>query len=94
MVSIFRNIALLEGLSYIILLFIGVPLKYLLNNDWVVKLLGMPHGILFIAYIIFSLILYKKMKWSNLDLIIILSASLIPFGTFYIDRKYLKYLKK
>ena len=94
MVSIFRNIALLEGLSYIILLFIGVPLKYLLNNDWVVKLLGMPHGILFIAYIIFSLILYKKMKWSNLDLIIILSASLIPFGTFYIDRKYLKYLKR
>ena len=94
MVSTFRKIALLEGLSYVILLFIGVPLKYLLNNDWVVKLLGMPHGILFIAYIIFSLILYKKMKWSNLDLIIILSASLIPFGTFYIDRKYLKYLKR
>ena len=94
MVSTFRKIALLEGLSYVILLFIGVPLKYLLNNDWVVKLLGMPHGVLFIAYIIFSLILYKKMKWSNLDLIIILSASLIPFGTFYIDRKYLKYLKR
>ena len=94
MVSTFRKIALLEGLSYVILLFIGVPLKYLLNNDGVVKLLGMPHGILFIAYIIFSLILYKKMKWSNLDLIIILSASLIPLGTFYIDRKYLKYLKR
>ena len=94
MVSTFRKIALLEGLSYIILLVIGVPLKYLFNNDWVVKLLGMPHGILFIAYIIFSLILYKKMKWSNLDFTIILSASLIPFGTFYIDRKYLKNLKR
>ena len=92
--STFRKIALLEGLSYIILLFIGVPLKYLFNNDWVVKLLGMPHGILFIAYIIFSLILYKKIKWSNLDFTIILSASLIPFGTFYIDRKYLKNLKR
>ena len=88
MVSTFRKIALLEGLSYIILLVIGVPLKYLFNNDWVVKLLGMPHGILFIAYIIFSLILYKKMKWSNLDFTIILSASLIPFGTFYADRKH------
>tara|TARA_B100001287_G_scaffold125709_1_gene105944 strand:+ start:3970 stop:4254 length:285 start_codon:yes stop_codon:yes gene_type:complete len=94
MVSVFRKIALLEGLSYIILLFIGVPLKYVFNNDWVVKLLGMPHGILFIAYIIFSLILYKKMKWSNLNFIIILSASLIPFGTFYVDRKYLKNLKR
>ena len=94
MISLFRKVALLEGMSYIILLFIGVPLKYLLNNDWVVKLLGMPHGVLFIAYIIFSLILYKKMKWSNLDFIIILSASLIPFGTFYIDRKYLKNLKR
>tara|TARA_B000000565_G_scaffold247294_1_gene216627 strand:+ start:291 stop:575 length:285 start_codon:yes stop_codon:yes gene_type:complete len=94
MISLFRKVALLEGLSYIILLFIGVPLKYLFNNVWLVKLLGMPHGILFIAYIIFSLILYKKMKWSNLDFIIILSASLIPFGTFYIDRKYLKNLKR
>ena len=94
MISLFRKIALLEGLSYIILLFIGVPLKYLFNNDWLVKLLGMPHGILFIVYIIFSLILYKKMKWSSLDFIIILSASLIPFGTFYIDRKYLKNLKR
>lgn len=94
MISLFRKVALLEGLSYIILLFIGVPLKYLFNNAWLVKLLGMPHGILFIAYIIFSLILYKKMKWSNLDFIIILSASLIPFGTFYIDRKYLKNLKR
>ena len=94
MISLFRKVALLEGLSYIILLFIGVPLKYLFNNVWLVKILGMPHGILFIAYIIFSLILYKKMKWSNLDFIIILSASLIPFGTFYIDRKYLKNLKR
>ena len=94
MISLFRKVALLEGLSYIILLFIGVPLKYLFNYVWLVKLLGMPHGILFIAYIIFSLILYKKMKWSNLDFIIILSASLIPFGTFYIDRKYLKNLKR
>tara|TARA_Y100001954_G_C15630172_1_gene512281 strand:+ start:233 stop:517 length:285 start_codon:yes stop_codon:yes gene_type:complete len=94
MISLFRKVALLEGLSYVILLFIGVPLKYLFNNVWLVKLLGMPHGILFIAYIIFSLILYKKMKWSNLDFIIILSASLIPFGTFYIDRKYLKNLKR
>ena len=94
MISLFRKVALLEGLSYIILLFIGVPLKYLFKNVWLVKLLGMPHGILFIAYIIFPLILYKKMKWSSLDFIIILSASLIPFGTFYIDRKYLKNLKR
>ena len=94
MISLFRKVALLEGLSYIILLFIDVPLKYLFKNVCLVKLLGMPHGILFIAYIIFSLILYKKMKWSSLDFIIILSASLIPFGTFYIDRKYLKNLKR
>ena len=82
MISVFRKIALLEGLSYIILLFIGVPLKYLFNNDWVVKLLGMPHGILFIAYIIFPLILYKKMKWSNLDFIIIFPHRLSHLGRF------------
>ena len=48
--KIFRIIACLEGISYIILLFIGVPLKYIAHNEIIVKALGMPHGILFILY--------------------------------------------
>ena len=85
----FRLIALLEGMSYILLLFIGVPLKYIGNNEILVKILGMPHGILFILYIILALYQKKYMKWDIKDMLIIMMASIIPFGTFYVDKKYL-----
>ena len=90
MIKIFRFIAFLEGLSYIILLFIAVPIKYLLNDPTYVKLLGMPHGILFVVYIILSVIGKNNFKWSYLEFFIVSAASLIPFGTFYIDKKYLR----
>lgn len=86
----FRLIALLEGMSYILLLFIGVPLKYIGNNEILVKILGMPHGILFILYIIFALYQKKNMNWNIKDMLIIMMASIIPFGTFYVDKKYLR----
>ena len=85
----FRIIAFLEGVSYILLMTFGLYFKYRLNDDSFVKLLGMPHGILFILYIIFAFLLRKKEKWNFLNFAIILFASLVPFGTFYIDRKYL-----
>jgi integral membrane protein len=50
----------------------------------------MPHGLLFIAYVVLAVLMSKDMKWDNRTLWIVLIASIIPFGTFYIDRKYLK----
>ena len=90
MIKIFRFVALLEGVSYILLLFIAVPIKYLLNDPTYVKLLGMPHGILFVVYIILSVIGKNNFKWSYLEFFIVSAASLIPFGAFYIDKKYLR----
>ncbi|MFQ3332636.1 MAG: integral membrane protein [Thalassomonas sp.] len=154
MKTTFRIIAFLEGVSYILLLFIAVPIKYTMGDSTYVKLLGMPHGILFISYIIMCFA-YKRPKWvlrknnwpkgsknykrivafivcllfsffwggilyifglNNKNLILILSylwfiqffwktivdgnkliipyiyliASILPFGTFYIDWKYLR----
>lgn len=89
MKNIFRIVALLEGISYILLMTFGLYYKYLLNNDIYVKLLGMPHGILFILYIVLAFLLRKKENWNFIEFAIILFASLIPFGTFYIDKKYL-----
>ena len=88
--KLFRLIAFLEGTSYILLLFIAVPIKYLADDPTYVKLLGMPHGVLFMAYIILSIYGKQKYKWNNLEFFIIGIASLIPFGTFYVDKKYLK----
>lgn len=89
-INIFRIVALLEGLSYIFLLGIAVPIKYLADDPTYVKLLGMPHGLLFVAYIILAIVLGSKLKWDNKTLLFVLLASIIPFGTFIVDRKYLK----
>ena len=90
MIKIFRIVAFLEGVSYILLLFIAVPIKYLLDDPAYVKLLGMPHGILFVGYIIFAVIGKNKFNWSYLKFFIISAASLVPFGTFYVDKKYFR----
>ena len=86
----FRIIAFIEGLSYILLLFIAVPLKYIGENEILVKILGMPHGILWLLYIVSCLALANKIKWNLKTTLIILIASVIPLGNFYVDCKYLK----
>ena len=88
--QLFRLISLLEGISYLLLLFIAVPIKYYGNDEFYVKLLGMPHGLLFMSYVVFAIIFREKFNWNSKSFLIILSASVIPFGTFYIDKKYLR----
>lgn len=90
MKNIFRIISFLEGISYLLLLFVAVPIKYFGDDASYVKMLGMPHGVLFITYIILAFLLKTELKWSNKTFLTILIASVIPFGTFYIDRKFLK----
>ncbi|MGY6648376.1 DUF3817 domain-containing protein [Wenyingzhuangia sp. IMCC45574] len=86
----FKIVALLEGISYLILLGIGTPLKYLTGNDIIVKTFGMPHGVLFVTYVIFAFILKSEMKWTIKEFLVILICSVLPFGTFYADKKYLQ----
>ena len=87
--TIFRLVALLEGVSYILLLFIAVPLKYWGGDEQYVKLLGMPHGLLFVGYIILAFLIKDDKNWSKTEFFIVLVCSILPFGTFYIDKKYL-----
>jgi len=89
-ITLFRIIAFLEGTSYLLLLFVGVPFKYLNGNDYVVKLLGMPHGLLFVAYIFLAIYLGLNQDWSFRKKLIVLASSVIPFGTFYVEFKYLR----
>ena len=86
----FRIISFLEGVSYLLLLFVAVPIKYFQGDVSYVKMLGMPHGILFMSYIVLAVMLQKTMKWSLKSLGIVVLASVIPFGTFYVDKKYLQ----
>tara|TARA_B110000114_G_scaffold77276_1_gene81838 strand:+ start:61 stop:336 length:276 start_codon:yes stop_codon:yes gene_type:complete len=90
MKNIFRIVSFLEGVSYLLLLFVAVPIKYFQGDVSYVKMLGMPHGILFMSYIVLAVMLQKTMKWSLKSLGIVVLASVIPFGTFYVDKKYLQ----
>tara|TARA_B100000795_G_scaffold221382_1_gene176047 strand:+ start:97 stop:399 length:303 start_codon:yes stop_codon:yes gene_type:complete len=96
MKNTFRIIAFLEGVSYILLMTVGLYFKYQLNDPTYVKLLGMPHGILFVSYLILAFLIIiihtEKEQWKNKDFGIIILASILPFGTFYVDWKYLKNL--
>jgi integral membrane protein len=90
MIKVLRVISYLEGISYILLLFIAVPIKYYANDPSLVKLLGMPHGLLFVAYVILSLVSSKEYRWNSKKTLIVLISSVIPFGAFYVDYKYFK----
>lgn len=89
MIKLFRGISLLEGLSLLVLLFIAMPLKYIWGNPEYVRVVGMAHGLLFVAYILFAIMTKFELNWKVKTLLIVFAASVIPFGTFYIDKKYL-----
>lgn len=86
----FKIIALLEGVSLLLLLFFAMPMKYIFHQPVFVKNIGMAHGLLFIAYILLTILLKKPKNWSWKTFGFICLASVIPFGTFYVEIKYLK----
>lgn len=83
----FRRVAFAEGVSYLVLLFIAMPLKYGLDMPMAVKYVGWAHGVLFVAYVAFGGLAALKAKWSLQFSIVAFVASLIPFGTFWLDKK-------
>ena len=90
MKKIFRIVGFLEGISYLLLMSLGLYYKYVLNDPSFVKLFGMPHGILFMLYLILAYLIKDEMQWKSKDLAIVFLGSIIPFGTFYVDKKYLQ----
>ena len=83
----FRLIAFIEGISYLVLLFIAMPIKYLLDEPIVVKIVGMAHGGLFILFLVLLFITAKEYKWKIPFISMAFIASLVPFGTFYLEKK-------
>lgn len=76
-----------EGFSYLALLFVAMPLKYLAGLPAGVRVAGSIHGILFVAYLIAVVLTGRRMRWSYRLWIEAVAASVIPFGPFLLDRK-------
>ena len=72
-----------EGYSYLLLLFVAMPMKYMMGMPIAVKVVGAAHGILFVALVILLVIAWQDAKWSIKESAIFFIAALIPFGTFF-----------
>ena len=93
LIKIFRVLGWLEGGSFLLLMFVGMPMKYMAGDPTVVKMLGMPHGILFIAYVIMANIIAEEANWPMKVRVYAFLAAVLPFGTFVFELKYLNRAK-
>lgn len=87
-----RVIAFLEGWSLLLLLFIAMPVKYILDVPEATWAIGFIHGILFIIFVLATLTISFLQKWNITRVFMVMVSSVLPFGTFYIDRKILRKL--
>lgn len=85
----FKLVSTLEAISFLVLLFIAVPLKYIFDMPQLVSIVGMGHGILFVLYVFGAYWMYEKLNWKGKTLLITILCSVIPFGPFYVEKKYL-----
>ncbi|UJH66905.1 DUF3817 domain-containing protein [Allomuricauda sp. SCSIO 65647] len=90
MLKLFRATAILEGVSYLLLFALTMPLKYWADITEPNKVVGYVHGFLFIAYVVVCMVFVRERKWGFRKAFVLLVASLLPFGTFYAYKKYLK----
>lgn len=92
MSKIFKYIALAEGSSYLILFFNMLFIKHSYPELYKTLLFpfGMTHGLLFVSYVLLAFSIKKQQDWTIKELAVVQIASLLPFATFYIEKKYMK----
>ena len=86
----FRTIAIIEGISFLLLLFIAMPLKYFAGIPEVVTVVGWLHGLLFVLYMIAGLDVRSKHNWNAKKVFFAVMAAFLPFGPFLLDNYLLK----
>lgn len=78
-----------EAISFLLLLGVAMPLKYLWSWPFGVEVVGMAHGLLFVAYEVLALKLKSVHNWRFGQWLIIALCAFLPFGPFYVEKKYL-----
>lgn len=82
-----RVIAFIEGVSYLVLLGVAMPLKYFAGMPWAVKAVGWAHGLLFVLYLLSVAEVTVARRWPLPRILGALAAAFIPFGTFALDAR-------
>ncbi|MFA5503925.1 MAG: DUF3817 domain-containing protein [Vulcanimicrobiota bacterium] len=93
MLKTFRITAYLEGLSFLVLLLIAMPLKYVWGMAMAVRLVGSAHGALFVAYCIVGAMVWKQQKWPLKIACLAFISAFLPAGPFIFDHKILAHSK-
>ena len=88
----FRTLGWLEGGSLLLLVFLGMPLKYLYDFPTLVKVIGPIHGLLFTCYCLMLAEIHSRHRWQLSTTALFFSGALVPFGTFALDGKLRKLL--
>lgn len=81
-----RLVGMLEGVSFLTLMGIAMPLKYLAHMPAAVKYVGWVHGLLFVLYVLALGQATAARMWSPLKAVLLFVAAIVPFGTFVADR--------
>ena len=87
--KLFRITAYLEGISFLVLLLIAMPLKYVWDMPLAVRVVGSAHGAFFVAYCIVGAIVWKQQKWPARVAAMAFIAAFLPAGPFLFDHKYM-----
>lgn len=87
-----RLIGYIEGISLLLLLGVAVPLKYFWHLQHATKIPGSIHGALFLLFILNTMSVAIEYRWRANLIFKVIIACIIPFGTFYIDHKILRYI--
>ena len=82
----YLNVGKIEGYSYLALLFIAMPLKYLADIPTAVRIAGSIHGVLFVAFVVFIILMLVKKQLTVENAIYAFMLSLVPFGTFFLKK--------
>ncbi|HWA10046.1 MAG TPA: DUF3817 domain-containing protein [Opitutaceae bacterium] len=85
-----RTIAFWEGVSFLVLLLVAMPLKYLAGWPLAVRVVGMAHGILFILYVLAVIAVVRRHAWPWRRTALVLLASVLPAGPFVVDARILR----
>jgi integral membrane protein len=94
MVERLRHLGLIEGTSFLILLFVAMPLKYLADRPAAVTWVGWAHGALFLAYVLQLALVFFLQRWPFWRGALLLLAALVPFGPFLLDRRMKEYARQ
>ncbi len=82
-----RWLGFVEGASMLLLLFVAMPMKYVYGRPEWVRVVGMAHGLLFMAFVVAVTVISQEAGWARRRLLFAFVASVVPFGPFLLDRK-------